>query len=372
MSFQFHVPPANALSLHQQHALALGLSENECILITGCPGSGKTTVANFRASSLEKQKKQFKYIIYARMLESYVKSSFSNPNLMINEDRVSTFGSWFWSMYRTLVFNENGVKVKPDVVEAKFKRSGKLFKEMIFDETQDLDINIISSLPYIADSLTICADDAQNVYEESPTSAVEQIKSVLENKGFTVKDVHLGINFRNPPEIYAFAKALIPNNPAGNIERFMKAPGQKPVFQVLKDKWTMYERMLNIIRNRRNENIGILCDTKSQINSISNFLGNKGIEHTSFHTYMKEELKKEQLSDMKRVVVCTNKSAKGLEFQTVIIPFVEEMKTDESNRKCYYVACTRAERNLYLMASTGDSSASLLAQINPNLYEKID
>lgn len=372
MAFQFNVPPVNKLSLDQQHAIKVDLGENECLMITGCPGSGKTTVANFRASSLQREKKKFKYIIYAKLLEAYVRKSFGNPELKIAEDKVGTFASWFYKRFKRFVLDGPN-KVRQDVVEVCFKGAGKEFDEMIFDETQDIDVNVIKNLPFITHGITICADDAQNVYEGDDVehrNTVAEMKRVLDDKKVNVSEVYLSTNYRNPPEVYNFAKAFIPNNPAGKIERFIKEPGQKPFVIFLNSKVEMYERIHNLVKSRRTENIGILCDRTDQVNSIAHFLKQKNVEHTFFHSKLEKDDQMQQLANMKNVVICTNKSAKGLEFQTVIIPFVEELKTDESSRKSYYVACTRAERSLFLMASSNDRPATLIAQISKSLYEK--
>lgn len=133
----------------------------------------------------------------------------------------------------------------------------------------------------------------------------------------------------------------------------------------------MFDRIYNIIKNRRNENIGILCDKIDHIIYISKYLAQKGVSHTHFHSKMNSTEKKQQLEHMKNVVVCTNKSAKGLEFQTVVLPYIELMKTGDPFRKSYYVACTRAERNLFLMTSNLETPTTLLAQIDEKLYERI-
>jgi DNA helicase IV len=373
MPYQFQVPPANKLSYNQRQALGFPLNGNECLLITGCPGSGKTTVANFRASNLHRERKRFIYIIYARMLESYVRHSFKDPALNIIEDKVSTFASWFFGRFRRFIMDGPN-QVRADILLSSFRAAGRVYDEMILDEAQDLDIEIIKNLPIITDSVTICADDAQAVFggdAGESLNSIELIKNELESKNVSVHPIHLGINYRNTPEIYAFAKAFVPDNPTGEITSFMKEPGQKPILAECNSKTIMMERIENIVSTRRNENIGILCDKVDHLKDISGLLKSKMIEHTCFHSYMPRNIVKEELKNLKGIVVCTNKSAKGLEFQTVIVPFVEDLMSDETHRKCYYVAFTRAERNLFLLTSCIGRNMPLISQINKNLYEKI-
>jgi DNA helicase IV len=370
MPFQFHVPPINALSVNQQQATSFVLHVGECLIITGCPGSGKTTVANFRASQLETEGKAFKYIIYAKVLEAYVRESFSHPSLSIDRSKVATFASWFFKKYRQFVF-EDYRNIRQEILISCFERTGLIFDEMIYDEAQDLDVRILSNTPLIARSITICADDAQNVFDANELNSVERIRGEMASKNVGINNIHLTINYRNSPEVYAFARALIPNNPAGLIERFIKEPGQKPTVIYCNSTQEMLGTIRNIIINRMNENIGILCDTQSQVRTISAFLKRNNIENTQYFSGMVSSEAKLQLANLKNIVVCTNKSAKGLEFQTVLIPFAEKMRTDEQNRRCYYVACTRAQTNLFLLTSETSNNMPLLSQIQQSLYETI-
>ncbi|HEX2534912.1 MAG TPA: AAA family ATPase, partial [Chitinophagaceae bacterium] len=277
MSYQFHIPPINQLSFNQQHAYGFPLDERECLLITGCPGSGKTTVANFRASALQQEQRTFQYIIYARVLHAYVRQSFSDPALDIAPEKVATFGSWFYGEYKENVM-AGPRKIIPEVLARHFARSTVRYNEMILDEGQDLDPRVIQGLPQVCTSLTICADDAQNVFDgdENEPNSCEGMRTALEAQGLTVHPIHLGVNYRNTPEIYAFAKAFVPHNPAATVTQFIKAPGQRPALLKCSNTASMLQKIENIITNRGSENIGILCDYQSQITAISRHLEQKG------------------------------------------------------------------------------------------------
>ena len=49
--------------------------------------------------------------------------------------------------------------------------------------------------------------------------------------------------------------------------------------------------------------------------------------------------------------VMTYHSAKGLQFETVFLPYIEKISGQDSDRKALYVAMTRTYRNLYVMYS---------------------
>lgn len=63
----------------------------------------------------------------------------------------------------------------------------------------------------------------------------------------------------------------------------------------------------------------------------------------------------------------TYHSAKGLQFETVFLPYIENFSGQESDRKALYVAMTRTYRNLYVMYST--RLPSLLSNIDKAFYK---
>lgn len=65
--------------------------------------------------------------------------------------------------------------------------------------------------------------------------------------------------------------------------------------------------------------------------------------------------------------VMTYHSAKGLQFETVFLPYIENFSGNESDRKALYVAMTRTYRDLYVMYTS--ALPSPLTEINPDLYK---
>lgn len=65
--------------------------------------------------------------------------------------------------------------------------------------------------------------------------------------------------------------------------------------------------------------------------------------------------------------VMTYHSAKGLQFETVFLPYIENFSGSESDRKALYVAMTRTYRNLYVMYSS--ILPSPLNKIDSSLYK---
>lgn len=65
--------------------------------------------------------------------------------------------------------------------------------------------------------------------------------------------------------------------------------------------------------------------------------------------------------------VMTYHSAKGLQFETVFLPYIEKFSGQNSDRKALYVAMTRTYRNLYVMYS--QRLPFPLSNINKVLYK---
>lgn len=65
--------------------------------------------------------------------------------------------------------------------------------------------------------------------------------------------------------------------------------------------------------------------------------------------------------------IMTYHSAKGLQFETVFLPYVEDFTETTLTRKALYVAITRTYRNLYVMYS--GCLPAVLNQVDTKLYK---
>jgi DNA helicase IV len=74
-------------------------------------------------------------------------------------------------------------------------------------------------------------------------------------------------------------------------------------------------------------------------------------------------------NDMENVLITTYKSAQGLEFQTVILPGMElAMEKWYQYPEHYYIGCTRAKENLYVIAK-GDDLPTYFSEFEDDSYE---
>ncbi|MCF8348967.1 MAG: hypothetical protein K9G61_09155, partial [Bacteroidales bacterium] len=101
-------------------------------------------------------------------------------------------------------------------------------------------------------------------------------------------------------------------------------------------------------------NIAILVPLQNHVNTYANLIRNAGIQCSSFRA------DDGIIGEIDNVHVTTFKSSKGTEFDTVIIPDFENMISNIAqliviDENDYYVAITRAKRNLYLISNSTPS-----------------
>ena len=190
------------------------------------------------------------------------------------------------------------------------------YRHIIIDEGQDFPLVLIRAfaehLPTNG-SLTFFLDNTQQIYGPriSWTSA-----------GFTnCKQWELHNNYRNTIEIYELSKAI-----ADSIESYgdntdvctvvpPKVHGQHPVLHRVQGEDERDELISELVESTEyNHTYGILVPNNKYVNHILNLVPNS------------RDLKKDLEyggSISSGIYVCTIQSAKGLEFDTVILPYLD-------------------------------------------------
>ena len=384
--FEFAQPPRDVLD-HQQHAIIdFPDNDNQALIITGCPGSGKTTVANFKVIDSFNKDQDCLYMAYAKLLRCYLINCFKNSEHLDNFDESSivTVMRWYYSTFGTFLLENDYKTVRENVLQQKFIEysNTRSYDKIVIDESQDLWPNFINHLNMIADQVIICCDDAQdirgNFEEESDTTAVMNMKRTIEEQGTQCQVLTLQNNYRNTKSIYDFAKSFVmgtDTNP-GIIADFMRPDtDDKPRIFLKRNKNELLNQIKIIVQNQEDVNVGILCDTVSQVREISSYLSEQGINSSFYHHKMQDNILENMIfkGDMENILICTKQSAKGLEFETVIIPYIDKLENCGPRKlKELYVACTRAKDSLRLISSNGQMPLIAEYVSNNNLYEVID
>lgn len=324
---------------------AIDHSEDTFCVITGCPGSGKTTISIHRAAMLQRKGKSFMVVTFTTLLQENLKRIAEEAK--IPADRVRSIKEWFANTFDYLL--EFDKPVDSSRLKMKFEKyisDSEKYEELIIDEGQDLWPEIYESLYLITNELTVGADDAQSIYNQG--TKVNEIKRSLSESGTVPAHLNLTVNFRNPRRIYDFARSFVPMDETSRVERFTRGEGDNPIIYMhnsFDDE--MIKQIERIIRNNEGVNIGILCETTLQVDVIFRPLYER-IEGISRHHSRFKNL------DVRRTLVTTLHSAKGMEFEVVILPYIEKYSVNsKEKRRLYYTGCTRAKQKLFLLCQGG-------------------
>ena len=205
-------------------------------------------------------------------------------------------------------------------------------------------------------SISYGADTAQMLLNGSTEDELKNI--FTDNQVF-----RLSKNFRNTKKILKLAKALFPSSAVSenDIENCTRE-GELPIFHIANFE-KQDKLVLDIIAALPTEahNIDILCPWQSNVKHFYDLIR---IKYPNCSYYISDRQGIDRISN---IHITTFKSAKGLEFDTVIIPDFHKSVESIPERfnitwKDYYVAITRTKSNLYLISNRA------ITQIN-NLVE---
>lgn len=328
MGYHFKLPKFSELKGNQK----LALEEVDAIALTGGPGTGKTVVSLWRhIRNHELEGVNSLLLTYTKTLEFYLRQTAAKENKEAAKN-INRTQKWYYS------------------------KGKSHYDEIIIDEAQDVSLDLYQRIKKYADEVSYGADDAQNV--NNGCSTAELISLFYNNEEY-----ELAQNFRNSREILQFTRAVFPNlSIPSNVLASSKETGVKPFVQVLGRydfEQSAIENVLEIIEEfpEATHNIGILVPSENQVKIYYNLLSSK-VNISKYYSSM------DNFESLERVHVTTFKSAKGLEFDSVIIPNFDSYNWFIENTggrftaNDYYVALTRAKRNLFLLCKYDINIAS--------------
>ena len=325
--YYFRLPPITQLTASQQAAL----NQTSPIAISGGPGTGKSVVSLYRHINNHSNGKNSLLITYTTTLAKYLASCCRLQSESAYRNVRSAFAG------------------RP--------RSYENFSEVIVDEAQDLDGGYYDGISKF--KVSYGADDSQILYPEQCSRQSELRARYPKNVEYI-----LDKNFRSTQSIMKFAKSAFPNAyiPMSVISALANNPGEKP--SLIITKGTAFGEVSNeeqddaikeIIDAFRSDthNIAILVPFKNDVKAFNEILSRMGISGVS-HYYEDRFDFPNGCKIINNVHICTFKSSKGLEFDTVIIPNFDKMNRIVGKYciewKDYYVAATRTRSNLYLIS----------------------
>jgi DNA helicase IV len=334
--YYYNFPPFDDLNDAQKAAVR----ETRAIGLSGGPGTGKSVVSLWRhiINHTKENPVRSQLLTYTTTLAYYLKSCCKTKDINSANSVESTL-KWFNGKHK-------GFK-----------------KEIILDEAQDLSIKfnkllfeLTDSLSYGADNQQILAANATNPdgkYDINVCSPEKDLEELLQNP------IHrLDKNYRSTQRIMKFAKHF-----------FKDAFIHHQIIDGLADKIGEYPRMLITNGNINKQNEAVVNIIRQYTNNAINIgvllpFANMPWENTEHWTakyyfeilngtfdcsYYDNTLK--GIEELKNIHITPFKSAKGLEFDIVIIPnfhLVNE-KFKVVNWRDFFVGVTRAKSQLILL-----------------------
>ena len=367
MAYYFRLPMITDLTEDQQTAL----DEINPIAISGGAGTGKTVVSLYRHIQLMENLGKYSVLVtFTKTLRFYLemttrsienKQRYKNTNILSPSQQVfnlKNFPKGQWSVY-----------------------------EIIIDEAQDLNHDTLVNIKNYAKQISYGADFNQQLYKG--TVKEEEIQNLFP------QNIHYELqqNFRNNYSILNFIKAILPNLPIQQItldELKEEREGIKPKLFITKNNLEReINKIIELIKQYESDNIAILLPFGDDTFSNNQFVYDS-VEHYYNQLISKNVKCSKYYNEMKtdniiieKIHVTTYKSTKGLEFDTVIIPCMENFTNyiikggfpNIINEEDYYVAFTRAKDNLYLFSSNElnfiDNSTCEIEILNNSHYNKI-
>jgi len=305
------------------------LSTSDSYIVKGCAGSGKTILALYRANDVRIEAiakggiPSFTMIVLTKALQAFIQSGIKE--LGIGPRQVVYFKQW----------------------------DGNPVDHLIIDEAQDFKKEDIEEFKAAhTKSIMLYGDSQQRVYNDG--LSIEEIAHQL---GLVEKDLFK--NYRLPKLIASFASHLGSDKKLES--KCVKNGTEKPRLKKFNTWQDELDYIIREIRTRNYTDVAILLpfnDTKvapynnfhRNIETVKEYFDNIGVRpEYKFNRDMELDF------DSSLPKVMTYHSSKGLQFETVFVPFCDFPQHDSwfigRYQNALYVALTRTYRNLYLTYS---------------------
>ena len=321
---------------------------DKSMLIAGCAGSGKSVIALHKAMKIRETGGDVILIAFTKSLNRYMAAGKTDNGL---GNRF--FYHWQWK--------HEGMP-KADYV--------------IVDEIQDFTRSEIEEFIVAANkSYFFFGDTAQSIYGEirPGTLTVEEISDLT-----GLKILHLYNNYRLPKPVAQITQAYVgvDVNPYEEAV-YQSKERERPRFLMFESVVKQADAIVALITKNKWRNVGILLPSNNAVYEMYGYLRER---HLVCESKYESKNSADQGNDEQHIPQASNDSlnfrsenpklmtyhsAKGLQFETVILPMFVEAKSLAA-RKALYVAMTRTYRNLYVMY-TGKLGAPL-SNVPDHLY----
>ena len=318
--------------------------DKSCI-VSGCAGSGKSVLALIKAQRIQKERgKNYQIIVFTKALCNYMNSGKKELGL------TNPFHyHWVW----------------------KNKLHSPSSDYIIVDEIQDFSEEEIEQ--FIASTnknFFFFGDTAQSIFQGlKDTIAVDEIRTTIPSAK-SAKDWELYKNYRLPLPVARFVQPIGVNLPPFFEGAYKSQVKELPRLIKYESKDKQLEAIHRIISSNNMDDVAILLPDNETV--LKTYLALTKLGGNYEYRYNDREDFKHNVDnlnfDSTNPKIMTYHSAKGLQFETVFIPFIEDFVEDgDSNQKALYVAMTRTYCNLYVLFSS--QLPSPISKIESRLYK---
>ena len=301
----------------------IGLIERELdksMIVSGCAGSGKSVIAMYKAQQIIDDGGDVIMIAYTKSLNRYMQQGKSTQ---IGHNNF--YYHWEW-------------------IDAGRPSADYL----IVDEIQDFSESEVKEFIAAARKcFFFFGDTAQSIYEgiKKPLS----MKELSDMTGIAIS--YLNSNYRLPRPIAKITQSYVAIDANPYAEAIYQSKEQElPHFVGFEDDDFLVDSMIELITSKKMKSVGILVPSNERVISLmQSFNERKFICEFKYNAGYNDKRNRDSLdftSDKPKLM--TYHSAKGLQFETVILPFYEGAR-DKDSQKALYVAMTRTYRFLYVM-----------------------
>lgn len=317
---------------------------DKSLIVTGCAGSGKSVLALIKAARIQRERgNNYQIIVFTKALCGYMNSGRKELGL-----RKEFNYYWDW----------------------KYRLKCPSATYTIVDEIQDFTREEIQEfIRSTSRHFFFFGDTAQSIYEGlKETLSVEEIPYMF-SPNERPKTFDLYRNYRLPKAVAKFAQYIGTDLQPYVEDTYKSRMITTPFVLSFNNADEQATFIGKTIKDKNLTDVSVLLPDNDMVRNFAEKLGNVGINcEIKYNDKVDWHNNVETLNfSTTNVKVMTYHSAKGLQFETVFLPLLDQFEQVGDRKKPLYVAATRTYKDLYLMYS--GSMPSVIRGIPASLYK---
>ena len=357
------LPAFEDLSKEQDLIYNLDLDGN--YLVSGPPGTGKSVMALYRAQVLTFDDREPALLMYNNVLQQYTAQA---ADALEVAGFVRTFHSWIWRFWREHFKRQPPTLEGNSYVHDWAEMTDQFFAsppdpatlaDLLVDEGQDLPLGFFRLTRFFTTNITVFADENQQLSDQN-TTLDEIAKAITADEQLELKR-----NYRNTAEIAAVAAKFYCGTPTG-IPELPTRHGEKPTLRRYDSDAELADFVARYVKARNNLTIGVACENQRMQYRLLRLLEERKLP-VPVQMYVSGHKQHKVLDfDVPAVTIVNFRSLKGLEFDTLFVPELQQHSADPTSaatRMMFYVVMSRARDELHLSYSGSGGVPPILSDV---------